>query len=215
MPLVLNHYHWVGEDMVVGARKNRWGWVQGAGEEKGVGGRLTCWQNSCLLSHAVLAWLLVTPPDGELAPKLVGVPKGWEAGEIEGNPEKVLNIAQSKKGWREEAKKKGAGARGNWRQAIRNPCPYLYTASGRLSFPRARCGKQKSKLCKLMEKGGELSPRSLRQSRSPFTRALGLRWFKRKIWGCSQSTPPPTSPPPPPTPAYWAFLPQTRFHLDH
>ena len=107
MPLVLNHYHWVGEDMVVGARKNRWGWVQGTGEEKGVGGRLTCWQNSCLLSHDVLAWLLVTPQDGELARKLVGVPKGWEAGEIEGNPAKVLNIAQSKKGWREEAKKKG------------------------------------------------------------------------------------------------------------
>ena len=84
--------------MVVGARKNRWGWVQGTGEEKGVGGRLTCWQNSRLLSHAVLARLLVTPPDGELARKLVRVPKGWEAGEIEGNPAKVLNIAQSKKG---------------------------------------------------------------------------------------------------------------------
>ena len=160
--------------------------------------------NSCLLSHAVLAWLLVTPPDGELARKLVGVPKGWEAGEIEGNPAKVLNIAQSKRGWREEAKKKGAGARRNWWQAIWNPCPYLYTASGRLSFPRARSGKQKSKLCKLMEKGGELSPRSLRQSRSPFARALGLRWFKRKMRLFAVY--PTSNIPPPPNPRLLSFL---------
>ena len=100
------------------------------------------------------------------------------------------------------SQEKGAGARRNWRQAIWNPCPYLYTASGRLSFPRARSGKQKSKLCKLMEKGGELSPRSLRQSRSPFTRALGLRWFKRKI--CS--LPYLQHPPPPPHPRLLSFL---------
>ena len=40
----------------------------------------------------------------------VGVPKGREAGEIGGNYATLNNISQSKKGKREEAKKKGAGA---------------------------------------------------------------------------------------------------------
>ena len=41
----------------------------------------------------------------------VGVPKGREAGEIRGNYATLHNILQSKKSKREEAKKKGAGAR--------------------------------------------------------------------------------------------------------
>jgi len=40
----------------------------------------------------------------------VGVPKGREAGEKEGNYATLHNISQSKKGKREEAKKKGEGA---------------------------------------------------------------------------------------------------------
>ena len=48
----------------------------------------------------------------------VGVPKGREAGEIGGNYVTLCNISQSKKDKREEAKKKGAGARiaryGRW-----------------------------------------------------------------------------------------------------
>ena len=39
-----------------------------------------------------------------------GVPKGREAGEIGENYVTLYNISQSKKGKREEAKKKGAGA---------------------------------------------------------------------------------------------------------
>ena len=42
MLVVLNHYPQVGEDMVVGARENKWGEVQEAGEEREGGGRLAC-----------------------------------------------------------------------------------------------------------------------------------------------------------------------------
>ena len=44
----------------------------------------------------------------------MGVPKGREAGEIGGNYATLHNISQSKKGKREEAKKKGAGAGIAW-----------------------------------------------------------------------------------------------------
>ena len=107
MSVVLNHYHWVREDMVVGTRKNRWGGVHGAGEERKIAGRLTCQQNSCLLSHAVLAWLLVTPPKWRACSQASGSSKRVGSERNRGNLAKVLNIAQSKKGWREEAKKKG------------------------------------------------------------------------------------------------------------
>ena len=41
----------------------------------------------------------------------MGVPKGREAGEIGGNYATLHNISQSKKGKREEAKKKRGGSR--------------------------------------------------------------------------------------------------------
>ena len=39
-----------------------------------------------------------------------GILNGWEAREMEGNYAKMLNILQSRKSYREEAKKKGGGA---------------------------------------------------------------------------------------------------------
>ena len=55
----------------------------------------------------------------------VGVPKGLEAGEIGGNYATLHNILQSKKGKREEAKKKGAGAgiARYGRREVWTPCP--------------------------------------------------------------------------------------------
>ena len=55
----------------------------------------------------------------------VGEPKGREAGEIGGNYATLHNISQSKKGKREEAKKKGAGAgiARYGRREIWTPCP--------------------------------------------------------------------------------------------
>ena len=170
----------------------------GSGNGRGKGGR---WEINLLAKLVSPFCTRVTSrysPRWRACSQASGSSKRVGSGRNRGKSRKSAQYCAIEKRLKGGSQEKGAGARRNWRQAIWNPCPYLYTASGRLSFPRARSGKQKSKLCKLMGKGGELSPCSLRQSRSPFTRALGLRWFKRKIWGCSQSTPPPTSPPPPP-----------------
>ena len=55
----------------------------------------------------------------------VGVPEGREAGEIGGNYATLYNTSQSKKGKREEAKKKGAGAEiaRYRRRQVWTPCP--------------------------------------------------------------------------------------------